>query len=127
MKGLLVVLMMLCPVVALGQTKAVTKDFPLTVHVISSRIHVLPSGAVIGAGYLDLLHVTIKGRKYVLAAEITKGWSIPSWPFWLIEPGDYPAQLKEDKTLYPGEIERKYKLRLTNGKTVDAFLFGMSE
>lgn len=140
MKWMLVVLMMLCPVVVMGQTgsaaptKAVTGEFPLTVHVVSSRIEASPgycgetsSGVVL----LDLLRVTIGGKKYVLADPIP-GRSFPYGLFArsrpvLIEPGDYSARLTEDKQPNPGEVERTYELSLANGKTVRTYLWGVSE
>ena len=134
MKRLLVVLMLFCPVMAWGQTKVSASAFPLMVHVASSKIVASPgycSKTASGVVMLNLLRVAIRGKKYVLAVPIP-GRSFPYGIFdrsrpILIAPGDYPASVAEDKQPNPGEIERMYGLRLSNGKTVQAYLWGMSE
>lgn len=134
MKRLRVVLMMLFPVVMMGQTTSTAAQFPLTVHVVSSETEASPgycnktSNEVV---LLNLLGVTIGGRKYVLAAPIP-GRSFPYGLFdrsrpILIAPGNYSARVAQDKQPNPGEVERTYELQLANGKTVVAYLWGMSE
>jgi hypothetical protein len=125
----LLVLMMICPVVALGQTRVSASAFPLTVHVVSSRIGMVPGDQrsnVSGVNFLDLLRVQIAGRKYVLAVPLRRGIFARMEPV-LMEPGDYPARVTLDKTPNPGELRRTYELRLANGKTVKAYLWGISE
>lgn len=147
MKRLIAVLMMLCPVAVMGQTKpatgqtkpatgqttkaagqtsAVSTEFPLTVHVVSSRLEVVSDKTILGGNFLDLLRVEMKGRKYLLTAVITRGIFAYSSPL-LIEPGIYPARIIEDSTPNPGEILRTYQLRLANGKKVKAYLWGMGK
>lgn len=129
MKRLIVVLMMLCPVAVMGQKKTSAKEYPLTVHVASSRIEVVPDDALRAAHFeevrfIDLMRVTIEGRKYVLAGVATRGIFTIDHPV-LIEPGDYPARVTLDKSPNPGEVRRTYELRLANGQTVQAFLWGI--
>lgn len=129
MKRLIVVLMLLCPLMAMGQTKAVTSEFPLKVHVFSSRIQLVPgdtNASVRAVNLLDLLLVTAEGKKYVLAVPLKRGIFARMDPV-LIEPGDYPARIIKNETPNPGEMMRTYELRLANGKTVKALLWGMSE
>lgn len=129
MKRLLVVLMMICPVVALGQTKVSATAFPLTAHVVASRIGMVPGDQrsnVSDLNFLDLLRVQIAGRKYVLAAPLRRGIFARMAPV-LIEPGNYPARVILDKTPNPGEVRRTYELRLANGKAVKAYLWGIYE
>lgn len=129
MKRLIVVLMLLCPLMAMGQTKAVTREFPLKVHVFSSRIQLVPgdtNASVRAVNLLDLLLVTAEGKKYVLAVPLKRGIFARMDPV-LIEPGDYPARIIKNETPNPGEMMRTYELRLANGKTVKALLWGMSE
>lgn len=148
MKRLIVVLMILCPVAVMGQTtkaagqttkapavpmSARVTEFSLTVHVISSKIEESPgtcSKTANGVVLLNVLHAVIQGKKYLLAIPIP-GKAFPYGLFdrsrpVLIEPGDYPAGVVEDKQPNPGQVERRYELKLANGKTVDAYLWGMS-
>lgn len=127
MKWVSAVLMMMFPVVTLGQAASTVKDFPLTVHVSSSEIEPVSDGtsdSVKGVDMVDLLRVTIAGTHYVLAEPVHGGFFRGTHPV-LLEPGDYPARLKLEKERNPGEIQRTYLLRLANGKTVLAFLWGI--
>ena len=77
MKRLIVVLMVLCPVMAMGQVKASARAFPLTVHVVSSRIEPVSknsTNAVRSVGLVNLLRVTIGGKKYLLAVLVYSGF-----------------------------------------------------
>ena len=127
MKRLMIVLMMLFPVVMVGQTASTAKEFPLTVHVVSSRIEPVSdstSNSVRGVDMLDLLRVTIGGEKYVLAVPVHGKIFSGTHPV-LFEPGNYPARVKLDKEPNPGQVQRTYLLRLANGKTELAFLWGI--
>ncbi len=129
MKRLLVLLMMLCPAMAMGQTKVSSSAFPLTVRVVSSRIGMVPGDQrsnVSNLNFIDLMRVTLAGKKYVLAAPL-KRWIFARIAPVLIEPGDYPARVILDKTPNPGELRRTYELRLANGKAVKAYLWGIGE
>lgn len=134
MKRLVAVVLILCPMVALGQAGAAATESPLTVHVVSSKIVASPgycSKTASGVVMLNLLRVAIRGKKYELAVPIP-GRLFPHGLFdgsrpILIAPGDYPASVAEDRQPNPGEIQRVYGLRLSNGKTVQAYLWGMRE
>ena len=129
MKRLLVVVMMVCPAMAWGQTRVSASAFPLTVHVVSSQIRMVPgdqNSNVSNLNFLDLLRVTLAGKKYVLAVPL-KRWIFARVAPILIEPGDYPARVTLDKTPNPGELRRTYELRIANGKTLKAYLWGISE
>lgn len=129
MKRLLAVLIMLSPVMAMGQVKASARAFPLTVHVKSSKMELVPGDTNANFGnvnFLDLLRVTLAGKNYVLAVPLRRGIFARMAPV-LIEPGDYLARVALDKTPNPGEVRRTYQLRLANGKTVEAYLWGISE
>ena len=121
MKRLIVVLMMLCPLMAIGQGKT-AKKFPLTVHVVSSRLEPVPENWALVGNFVDILQVTIESRRYVLAALVNGGYRAV-----LVGPGNYAARLKLDKSPNPGEFRQTYELRLANGKTVPAYLWGMDE
>lgn len=127
MRRMIVVLMVLCPVMAMGQVKTSARAFPLTVHVVSSRMELVPgdtSANVSNVNFLNLLRVTLAGKKYVLAVPLRRGIFARMAPV-LIEPGDYLARVSLDKTPNPGEVRRTYELRLANGKTVEAYLWGI--
>lgn len=127
MKRLLIVVMMLCPVVAMGKPEAGAKKFPLRVHVDSSMLQLVPGDThanVDRVNFLDLLRVRIAGRPYVLALPLRR-WIFARVAPVLLEPGTYPARVKLDKMPNPGEIRRTYELRLANGKTVEAYLWGI--
>lgn len=122
MKRLLIVMMVLCPVVVMGQTKLAAKEFPLTMHVISSRVKLAPANWY--RNFLLVLRVEIQGKKYVLAAPGFESLLAENPPV-LIEPGNYPARIKKDETPNSGEIRRTYELRLPDGKRVKAFVWGV--
>lgn len=127
MKRLMVLVILLFPAALMGQVRASARAFPLTVHVVSSRMEPVSdqtSHSMRGADMMDLLGVTVRGKKYVLAVSIP-GVIFRSWNPVLIEPGDYPARVTLDKTPNPGELRRTYELRLANGKTVKAYLWGI--
>jgi hypothetical protein len=127
MKWLVAVMMFLLPMVAMGQTGPGGKDFPLTIHVLSSVIEPVSdstSDSVKGVDMLDLLRVTVDGKKYVLAEPVHGGFFSGTHPV-LLEPGAYPARLKLNKQPNPGELRQTYLLQLKNGKTVLAFLWGI--
>lgn len=119
MKRLLVVLMLLCPVAVMGQTKAV-KDFPLTVHVLGSRWLILP--VVIGGGASDVMQINvhISGKRYLLIAA-------PKRHEGLLKVGDYKARLILDKQNPPYEIAQIYLLRFADGKTQKFYLEAIGE
>lgn len=111
MTRLLVVLMMLFPVVAMGQAKA-AKAFPLTVHVVGSKwVDVLEwGGSTSGATTYMYLKVVIQGKKYELytSRAVRKG---------LLVPGDYKARLVKSKNEPSYELDRTYELEFPDGKT----------
>lgn len=113
MKRLMIVLMMLFPVVMVGQTASTAKEFPLTVHVVGSKwVEILSSG---GPGSFSrtymYLSVSIGDRKYVLATgkKFNEG---------LLLPGDYKGRLVEDyRPETPYELDQRYLLQFPDGKT----------
>lgn len=120
MRRLIVVLMMLSPVMAMGQAKA-AKKFPLTVHVTASRYAVLAAQfGDSGGDAIDELSVTIEGKKYLLAVPLGLGRS-------LLLPGDYKARVRSDKHPNPYVVLRQYELLLPDGKTMKAQLMGVME
>ena len=126
MKRLVCILMLLFPAALLGQS---TSNFPLTVHVTSSEIAAVPdnaSDAVKGVELMDLLHATIDGHKYVLAEPVHGRFFAGTHPV-VLEPGNYPARIVQNASPNPGEIQRTYRMRLANGKTVLLLLWGISE
>lgn len=129
MKRWIAVLIVLCPLAAIGQTKVSASAFPLTVHVTASTMQLVPGDShsnVSDVNFLNLLRVTLSGKKYLLAVPLRRGIFARMAPV-LIEPGDYPARVTLDKTPNPGELRRTYELRLENGKAVKAFLWGIDE
>lgn len=126
MKHVILALMLFSPAALLGQS---TNDFPLTVHVISSEIAPVPDNAsdtVKGVELMDLLHATIDGHKYVLAEPVHGRFFAGTHPV-VLEPGNYPARIVQERRPNPGEIQRTYRMRLANGKTALLLLWGISE
>lgn len=128
MKRLLVVLMMLCPMVVMGQTNpAAATDFPLTVHVVASNIEPVAKNVTNSVREVDLLNVlrvTIAGKKYVLAVAVYGSLFGGTHPV-LIVPGDYPARVTLDQAPHPGQVRRTYELLLADGTAVKARLWGI--
>ncbi len=123
MKYLLLAVLFFAPG-ALRAQSASAPAFPLTVHVASSVIEPIPgstSDSVKGVDLMDLMQVTLQGKKLILAAPVHGGLFTSAHPV-LITPGDYPVRLSENKQPNPGELQQTYQLRLANGKTVDLFL-----
>jgi len=122
MKGLLVVLMMICPMVALGQAKAAKESFPIHVHVTASKFVVIPSQlSDSGGDLIDELTVIIDGKKYL--------WAVPTpgRRNSLLLPGNYKARVISDKHYAPYEVNRRYKMLLPDGKTINVTLMGVIE
>jgi hypothetical protein len=109
--------------------QASTPVFPMTLHVTSSELAMVPentSDSVRGVTLLDLLHGTLNGSKLVLAEPVRGGFWAHAHPR-VLAPGDYAVRLKQSKQPDPGEREQTYQLRLANGKTRMLFLWGMSD
>lgn len=121
MKRLMIVVMMLFPVAAMGQTKAV-KDFPLTVHVLGSKwVDVLEwGGSASGATTYMYLNVVIQGKKYEL-------YTSRAVRDRLLVPGDYKARLVKSKNKPSYELDRTYELEYPDGKTEKYKLEAMGE
>ena len=83
-------------------------DYPLKVHVISSRLYA-PGGLT--------LETTIDGTKYTL------------WDNWnqLLIPGDYKAKLIKDKRVNSYQFNSEYELLYPDGKTEHFQVYGISE
>ena len=121
MKAILITLMMLCPVAAVGQSKAAKKSFPIHVHVTASKYAVIPSQfSDSGGNLIDELAVVIDGKKYLWAAPTGRKNS-------LLLPGNYKARVMSDEHYAPYEVRRRYKMLLPDGKTIKVTLMGMIE
>lgn len=121
MKWMLVVLMIFCPVMAWGQTKAVKESYPIHVHVTASKYAVIPSQfSGSGGNLIDELTVIIDGKKYL--------WAAPLWrKESLLLPGNYKARVMSDKHYSPYEVSRRYMMLLPDGKTIKVTLMGIEE
>lgn len=118
MKQFLVVLMLLCPVGLMAQTKNAAKDFPLTVHVISSKWFPMPNEFGPEGSTAIEAKVVIDGVKYELDAR-------PSLRprEGLLKPGDYKARLVKSKRPAPSYQENQsYVLQFPDGKTQRFYL-----
>lgn len=95
-----------------------TGEYPINVHVTSSRWVVVPT--TIGPQSAQKLNVIIEGKKYELEAE-AKGRVA------LLSLGDYKAKLIEDIRKNPYESTQAYELQFSDKKTRKFFVIGQSE
>lgn len=118
MKKLLFPALLLCSVAACCQQPSST-DYPITVHVVSSRVISVWQGEKLPAAVKEDLTVVIDGKKYVLEGKAPKT-SLLS--FGVIAPGDYNAKLTQDRNkgnylryqeyeiLFPDKTKRTFDL-----------------
>ena len=83
-------------------------DYPITVHVTSSKA---------GVGYLEL-NVVIDGKKYCLSGGYAGG---------ILSPGDYKAKLVKDQHKTSYETDQTYEFLFPDNKTRTYTLIGQSE
>lgn len=93
MKKLLFPMLLLCSVAAWCQQPG-SKDYPITVHVVSSRMVSVWQGEKLPTVEEEDLTVVINGKKYVLEGKAPKTSFIS---FGVIAPGDYDAKLTQDR------------------------------
>ena len=87
-------------------------DYPITVHVSAAKWRQNPNWSV------QLLEVTINGKKYELSGEIGNG---------LLALGDYPAKLVRDEHKTAYQTMQEYELQFPDGKAEKFTLVGQSE
>ena|SRR5579875_4022392 len=93
-------------------------DFPLTVHVVSAKLVVIPDGTLPSAE--EYLHVLIGGKKYILATNYRTKDGV-------ILPGDYKARLVKNKQPRSYSLTQMYEFLFPDGKTMKFEMEGISE
>lgn len=97
-------------------------DYPLDVHVVSSRYVVQPEGSKFADRY-EVLQVLVSGKKYELRGDPPK----VNHSFALIVPGDYKARVTSDRQKSGYLIYREYELLFLDGSKSKFYLVGESE
>jgi len=94
---------------AVGWASPNTADYPIAVHVNSSRLieacHATLSGPY--CDYIQRLSATIDGKKYEL--------EYPQKAADLLRVGDYMARIIEGKSDHPFEFHREYEFLFQDG------------
>ena len=96
---------------AWASSKPNPADYPLNVHVVSSKFDYQAGFFVV------LLQTTINGTKYTLK----DNWN------QLLMPGDYKARLVKDKRDNSYQFNSEYELLYPDGKTEHFSVYGVSE
>jgi hypothetical protein len=111
------VLLLASPLVLLAGDKP-APAYPLTVHVVSANVVVIPDGTLGGAE--EYLHVLVRGKKYILATTF--------WPKdGILLPGDYKARLVQNKQPRAYSLTQTYEFLFSDGKTMKFALNGIHE
>lgn len=98
-------------------------DYPVTVHVVSSRYVTQPEGSKFTDRY-EVLQVLVSGKKYELRGEDPPklGHS-----FAIIVPGDYKARVTSDHQKNGYLIHKEYELLFPDGSKSKFYVLGESE
>ena len=103
---------------AADKTAANPADYPLTLHVKSSRIWTDTSGYVLHAW------VVVNGK----TLELTDSNHAATFgALSVLPPGDYRARVSQQATKRGGQIERKYEFLYADGSRETFTVVGMSE
>jgi hypothetical protein len=115
MKYVVVLLLLFAPAFALAKDKS-DADYPITLHVTSSRFDRGPEGSCC---YVQHLFVALDGKKYELSDEKVRKD--------LLHIGDYKAKIAKDEQDHPFEFKREYEILLPSGETRTFLVIGESE
>jgi hypothetical protein len=118
MNKFLLVLLLLVPALAFAKEKPSTNpaDYPLTVHVQSSRLYDLCAPNCI---WVQHLFIAMDGKKYELTDTTPR--------HDLLRVGDYKARISKDEKGHDYEYEREYEFLLTGGEVRSYVVVGESE
>ena len=112
------VLLLASPLALLAGDKP-APAYPLTVHVVSAKLGVIPDGTA-GGDPEEYLHVLIGGKKYILATAYGAKDGI-------LLPGDYKARLVKNKQPRAYSLTQTYEFLFPDGKTMKFDLEGIHE
>ncbi|MGH9587552.1 MAG: hypothetical protein ACRD3F_11410 [Acidobacteriaceae bacterium] len=122
MRNLVIAAVLMCPVAVWSQQNS-DPAYPITVHVVSSRI--MTEQQTSGRDTpVERLEVLIKGKKYALQGYAPK---VTITRYGVIAPGDYAAALTDDHSKGTYLYHQEYKIKFPDGKTAKFKLIGESE
>jgi hypothetical protein len=106
MKCVILAIILAATSVALAETSKDSKDYPVDVHVRSSRLITVCTGGLCN-GELHLM-VVIDGKTFELSEFVV--------PSQLMRVGDYKARILNDLVLSPYRYSRSYEFLFPDGK-----------
>jgi len=115
-------IVLLSSVVAFSQSTP-NPAFPITVHVVSSRIVTEWQISEVSSP-VERLKVLIKGKKYTLQGYAPK---VTVTTYGVIAPGDYAAALTDDHSKGTYLHHQEYEIKFPDGKRAKFTLMGESE
>ena len=110
-----------CPL-ALAETNP--SDYPVNVHVLSSRLSEDWNGGAVPVN-TERLVVSIEGKKYDLSGYPPRVSHLGK--YGLISPGDYKARLLQDEQKSGYLIVREYELLFPDSSTAKFSVIGVAE